>query len=89
MMQGMARTTITLTPEAESLIRKAMRERGVSFKDAVNDAVVRALSPEGEGRPRYEVPTFALGTRVPLDDVTGLLNQLDDEEFLRKRETGK
>lgn len=88
-MHAMSRTTITLTPEADALIRKAMRERGLSFRDAVNDAVVRGLSSTTERTARYELPAFDLKTRVPLDDITALLGQLDDEEFLRKRETGK
>lgn len=88
-MQGMSRTTITLTAEADALVRKAMRERGLSFRDTVNEAVVRALAPVPQQGQRYELPTFTLATRVPLDDITGLLGQLDDDEFLRKRETGK
>ncbi len=85
----MSRTTITLTPEVEGLIRRTMRERGQSFKDAVNEAIVRGLSASGADVEPYVLPTFDLGVRVPLDDVTGLLNRLDDEEFLRAQELGK
>lgn len=81
----MSRTTVTLTPEADSVVRRMMRERGLSFKDAVNAAIIAsAADPEP-----YRTPTFDLGTQVSLDDVTGLLGQLDDEEFLRRRELGQ
>ncbi|UUT34451.1 hypothetical protein [Microbacterium elymi] len=81
------RTTITLTPEAESVIRRMMDERKLSFKEAVNSAILSA--PRHEARERYVLPSFTLGTRVPLDDIKGLLGQLDDEDYLRKQEFGK
>ena len=33
------RTTVTLDPDVEALLRRAMRERGASFKQVLNDAV--------------------------------------------------
>lgn len=83
------RTTITLTPEADSLVRKVMRERGLSFKDAVNAAIVDGLQPR-RGADMYETPVFALGpARVPLDKAVALAAELEDEELLRRRELGK
>ena len=32
------RTTVTLDPDVERLIRDAMRERAISFKEALNEA---------------------------------------------------
>lgn len=83
------RTTITLTPEADSLVRKVMRERGLSFKDAVNAAIVDGLQPRS-GTDTYETPVFALGpARVPLDKALALAAELEDEELVRRRELGK
>lgn len=84
----MSRTTITLTPEADSIIRRRMRERGVSFKDAVNEAIIESAPAE---RPRpYRTPTFDMGEPlVNLDNIGRVLAQLDDEEYLRKLELGK
>ena len=81
------RTTITLTPEADSLVRRVMRERGLSFKEAVNEAILASVrqTPAAD----YRTPTFDLGARVSLDDIGGVLGRLDDEEFLRKQEQGK
>ncbi|WP_457099205.1 antitoxin [Microbacterium sp. P5_E9] len=82
------RTTITLTPEADALVRRVMRERGLSFKDAVNAAIVDGLAP----RPRtaYETPVRRLGrARIPLDRALGAASDLEDEALLHKRELGK
>ena len=81
------RTTITLTPEADSLVRRVMRERGLSFKDAVNAAIVDGLGTSSEA---FSTPTFALGpARVDLDHALSLAGELEDEHLLRKRELGK
>jgi uncharacterized protein len=47
------RTTITLDPEAEALVKKAMKERDVSFKQVVNEAIVPQswLAAAGTGQP--------------------------------------
>ena len=37
------RTTVTLEPETEALLRKSMRERNLSFKDALNHAICAGL----------------------------------------------
>lgn len=38
------RTTVTLEPEAERLLREAMRQRGQSFKEALNRAIILGLA---------------------------------------------
>ncbi len=38
------RTTVTFEPETERLLREAMRQRGQSFKEVLNQAVVRGLA---------------------------------------------
>lgn len=83
------RTTITLTPEAELLVHRAMEERRMSFKDVVNGAIISGLTSRRDDIEHYRLPVFAMGTLVAMDDVTAVLNRLDDEEFLRKQELGK
>lgn len=83
------RTTITLTPEAEDVIRKVMRERGVSFKDAVNEGIVRGLTA-GQQRDPISTPTFDVGrSKVALQQALRLVGDLEDEELLRKTAMGK
>ncbi len=83
------RTTVTLDADAERLIREVMTEQRVSFKKALNDAVVAGLSGP---RPQvtFETPTVALGrSYAPLDQALALAAELEDEELLRKRSVGK
>jgi hypothetical protein len=87
MMRGM-RTTITLDPEAEALVKQVMAERKLSFKEVVNDAIIRGLRPS----PRREIdlPTYHMGPPlVDLDKSTQLAGELDDEEFVRKMLLGQ
>ncbi len=83
------RTTITLTPEAETLLRRRMLSRGLSFKDAVNGAIVAGLTA-GPHAESVSTPTFDMGaTKVPLERALQLAGELEDEELLRKRVLGK
>lgn len=83
------RTTVTLIPEADSLVRKVMRERGMSFKDAVNAAILDGLGSSTAADP-FSTPTFRMGrARMDLDRATSLAAELEDEHLMRKRELGK
>ena len=78
MMRGM-RTTVTLDPETDRLIREAMRQRGQSFKDTLNDAIVKGLTDlrsEPEDVP-FISPTFPMGLRAGHDPA--LLDSLGDD----------
>ncbi|PFG19026.1 antitoxin [Serinibacter salmoneus] len=82
------RTTVTLEPEAEILIRQVMRERGLSFKDAINQAILDGLRPARAAG--HVTPTHDLGgARVPLDRALSVAADLEDDELLRRREVGK
>lgn len=78
------RTTVTLDPDSDAIVRRLMRERGLSFKDAVN-AAIRAGAP-GSGRARtFRTPVFDMGRpAVPLDHALRLAGELEDEELQRK-----
>jgi hypothetical protein len=79
------RTTVTLDPDVDALIQKAMRERGVSFKQAVNEAIRAGLLPKSD-RPRFHTRTADMGWNpaVPLDRALQLAAELEDEEIIRK-----
>ncbi|MGH8182572.1 MAG: hypothetical protein ACREPH_02810 [Rhodanobacteraceae bacterium] len=73
------RTTITLDPDVETLLKKAMRERGLTFKDAVNQAVRAGLGAKPEKVPPFKQRAFHMGR--PLVDLTkalALADELDD-----------
>ncbi len=74
------RTTVTLDPDVEALLKRAMRDRGLSFKEALNQAVRAGAAPR-RSRRRTSLPTYDMGE--PLVDVTKALRlagELEDEE---------
>lgn len=83
------RTTVTLDADTRALIEKDMRERGVSFKQALNDAVRAGLAERRPAEP-FRTETARLGTpSVNLDRALQLAGELEDEELLRKMRSGK
>ena len=82
------RTTVTLDADTEALVRRRMRERGISFKQALNDALREALVAQPSAR--FETATADLGTpAVALDHALRVAADLEDEDLLRKWSAGK
>lgn len=75
---------MTLDPDVEALINRTMREKGVSFKQAVNDAIRAGLAP------RHQSPfvqrTFSMGFRpeINYDKALEIAAALDNEDLMRK-----
>ena len=83
------RTTVTLDSDVEALLRKRMEERGVSFKEALNEAVRKGLAVERSSR-ELRTPTAELGLPVVnLDRALQLAAELEDEELVRRARVGK
>jgi hypothetical protein len=83
----MPRTTLTLDPDVDALVRKQMRERGVPYKVAVNDAIRAGLADVPRGRRRTRrTPTFKMGFEpaLPWDKALRMAAELEDEELLRR-----
>jgi hypothetical protein len=77
------RTTVTLEPDAEAIVRRLMRERGMTFKQAINEAIRGA--PRRARGGGFRTRTFDLGvSRLPLDKALRLAADLEDEELIRK-----
>lgn len=89
-MMPTVRTTVTLDPDVEALVRKAMRERGLSFKRAVNEAIRAGLAP-GATADSFTTPVFRMGFNpaIPSDKALRLAAELEDEELRRKLATRK
>ncbi|WP_099188552.1 CopG family transcriptional regulator [Mycobacterium pseudokansasii] len=79
------RTTVTLDPDVVAALQRVARERGLSFKAVLNDAVRRGLSGEPTRR-RYRTPSRDLGLRagVDIDKALALAAGDEDAEILRK-----
>lgn len=82
------RTTVTLDDDVRALVERAMAERGISFKAALNDAIRAGLRPTPEAAA---VRTVAkdMGARLDLTHANRLVAELEDEEILRKMALGK
>ena len=63
------RTTVTLDPETEHLLREAMRQRGQSFKEVLNRAVVQGLADlrSDSAEAPFVPAAFAMGLRTGHD----------------------
>ncbi|MBO0819848.1 MAG: ribbon-helix-helix protein, CopG family [Nocardiopsaceae bacterium] len=84
------RTTVTLDPDVEARLREIARERGVSFKDALNNAI-RAGLMASRGTREYRTPSRSLGLRpgVNLDSALRIAADLEDAEIIHNLERGR
>lgn len=80
------RTTITLDPDVEALIRNVMKERGISFKEALNFAVRAGLTQTRRGRRSFVQKSFSLGAEQNFrwDKALEAAAAMEDEELSRK-----
>lgn len=81
------RTTVTLDPDTEKLIRDLMRERGVSFKQALNDAIRSGLTlGKRNGARRFVQKTYPLGAEQYFrwEKALAVADAIEDEELIHK-----
>jgi hypothetical protein len=75
------RTTLTLTPDVEDKIKSEMRERGVSFKEAVHSLIRLGYETRQKEPPRkpFKIEARDLGLRPGLnyDNIGELLEQVE------------
>jgi hypothetical protein len=85
------RTTVTLDPDVAAKLEQTARERGVSFKVAINDAVRSGLSAAAPAARPFRMQTAPLGVRsgVNLDKALTLAGEMEDAETMRKLELRK
>src|SRR2546425_2976502 len=82
------RTTVTLDPDVELLVKRAMEERGLSFKQAINEAIRAGITGPGGGiQPTF--PTHDMGEPpVDLTKALRLAGELQADELARKLAQG-
>lgn len=82
------RTTVTLDPDTRLLVERAMRERGLTFKEAVNEGLRAGLG--GASGPRTFTTPRELGpARVDLTKALGLAAVLEDDALARRLAEGR
>ena len=79
------RTTLTLDPDVERLLRREMARTGGTMKAVANDALRAGLGAAGKPprAPPYEVEPHDFAFRPGID--TDRLNRLMDETGVRRR----
>ena len=85
------RTTITLDPDVEQMLRDAIREKDLTFKEAVNQAIRSGLRNKPERKKKFKQRTFAMGPdqNFRWDKALSFAAELEDQEILRKMALGK
>jgi hypothetical protein len=81
MYAGIVRTTLTLDPDVAARLAEVQRERGWTFKEAVNQMLRRGLGAGAGGEGPYQMPVRELGVRegVDVDRIRDELSALDDD----------
>lgn len=79
------RTTVTIDPDTEHLLREEAARTGNSFKEVLNQSIRRALSQDSVGRIEVS-PVFPAPFPVELagKSLNRLGDELDDEETIRE-----
>ncbi len=80
------RTTVTLDRDVETLLRRTMRDRGLSFKEALNSAVRTGLTQAVAKKRRFKQETFSLGAEQNFrwDKALAAADAIEDEELGRR-----
>jgi hypothetical protein len=85
------RTTVTLDSDVAAKLKAVARQRGISFKQALNQAVRAGLGGPRRSGQRFAQPTHPMGLRpgLDLDKALKLASALEDEEIARRLEVRK
>lgn len=88
------RTTVTIDPDVEVLIERAVRQSGRPFKQVLNDALRlglrRAAREEESTRRSARQPVFDMGQpSVDLTKANLVASMLEDEELVERMRHGR
>jgi len=81
------RTTVTLDPDVEKMLQNVVRERGGSFKQALNEAIRAGLTRGRQPRTaRFFQKSYHLGPAPDFrwDKALAMADAIEDEEITRK-----
>ena len=81
------RTTVTLDSDTEQVIRARMATKGVSFKQALNDAIRDGA--RGRNDYVFRSPTFEAEFLTNVTKANALAGELEDEALIEKMRVGK
>lgn len=79
------RTTVTLDPDVERILKESMRRHSKTFKQALNDAIRQGLAKTAKPAKakRFTVKSRPMGLRPGLDpaNLGDLASDLEVEEY--------
>ena len=82
------RTTVTLDADTQAIVQRLMRERSLTFKEAINEAIRAGVATRRRRASRTS--TFDMGApRADLDRALRLAAALEDEEIRHRLERRK
>jgi hypothetical protein len=78
------RTTVTLDPDVERVLRNEIHRSNKSFKEVLNSAIRSALRPRVHTLPEL-LPPCSMGLRRGIDprELAELSDELEAEAFLK------
>ncbi len=84
------RTTVTLEPDVQKLLKDAAHRKGLPFKQVLNDAVRAGLGRPAGRAPAFKQRVFSLGRpKVDLTKAGALAAELEDQEIIAKARRGR
>jgi len=83
------RTTVSLDPDTQALVERSMSEHGLTFKQAVNEAIRAGLAPTRQRPRRYTVPRALGPARVDLTKALRIAADLEDDALSRRLAEGR
>jgi hypothetical protein len=79
------RTTLTIEPEVASLLKKFIKDTGLSLKSAVNELLKRGLIDSGKKNSpkKYTTKPHDAGEVLApdIDNIGALMSRLDEEKL--------
>lgn len=83
------RTTVTLDPDVHALVSRFMRERKLTFKAAVNEAIRAGLGASSAAGTSYTVARDLGEPRLDLAKALKVAAALEDEAIGRRLSEGR
>lgn len=78
------RTTVTLDPDVLAQVKAYMREKDISFKEAINHAIRAGIGGHPKQKRLFRQKTYDMGTpAVPLRKALQFAAEMEDQEILR------
>ncbi len=88
-MMRTVRTTVTLDPDTRLLVERLMRERGLSFKEAINQAIRMGLGDTADDGREYTTPRTLGPARVDVTKALSIAGELEDDALARRLTEGR